>query len=155
MTGPGQRCEGNASCIPICPSRAKYTALKTIQQLLDLSSLPGISIQVITKAVATDLQVDASGRVTHINYLKYEDENLPYATRHRAIGRRFVLAASAIENAKLLLALADALWANKRYDEAWDVIERQAYARFPGEAEVQAARKKYQGLMKTVPAKPK
>jgi len=59
------------------------------------------------------------------------------------------------KNAKLLLALADALWANKRYDEAWDVIERQAYARFPGEAEVQAARKKYQGLMKTVPAKPK
>lgn len=103
-TGPGQRCEGNASCIPICPARAKYTALKTIQQLRDLGRLPGISVGIVTKAVVSDLQVDSAGQISHINYLRYEDENLPYATRQRAVARRFVLAASAIENAKLLLA---------------------------------------------------
>ena len=31
----GQRCEGNAACIPICPVQAKYSALKTIAALLD------------------------------------------------------------------------------------------------------------------------
>ncbi len=104
ITGPGQRCEGNASCIPICPSRAKYTALKTVQQLRELSSLPGIFVEVVTKAVASDLKIDGDGRITHINYLQYEEEDLPYATRRRAVGRRFALAASSIENAKLLLA---------------------------------------------------
>jgi choline dehydrogenase-like flavoprotein len=104
LTGSGQRCEGNASCIPICPSRAKYTAVKTIQQLHDLSKLSGISVEIITKAVASDLEVDAAGNIVCLNYLQYEDPQLPYAVRRRAVGRRFVLAGSAIENAKLLLA---------------------------------------------------
>ena len=41
----GQRCEGNASCVPICPVQAKYNALKTIKRasvrnprLLDIKS---------------------------------------------------------------------------------------------------------------------
>jgi choline dehydrogenase-like flavoprotein len=104
LTGPGQRCEGNASCIPICPSRAKYTALKTIRQLQDLSKLSGIRVDIITKAVASDLQADSSGNIVCVNYLQYEDPQLPYAVPRRAVGRRFVLAGSAIENAKLLLA---------------------------------------------------
>lgn len=106
-TGPGQRCEGNASCIPICPARAKYTALKTIQQLSDLARLPGITIDISPRSVAADVEVDDAGRVKHINYLQYHDDRLPYATRRRALGRRFVLAASAIENAKILLASRD------------------------------------------------
>jgi choline dehydrogenase-like flavoprotein len=104
LTGPGQRCEGNASCIPICPSRAKYTALKTVRQLHDLSKLPGIRVDIITKAVASDLQADVSGNIVCVNYLQYEDPELSYAVPHRTVGRRFVLAGSAIENAKLLLA---------------------------------------------------
>lgn len=103
-TGPGQRCEGNASCIPICPSRAKYTALKTIQQLRELGRLPGISVTILTRAVATEVHVGDDDRITHISYLEYEHDSLPYARTRRALGRRFVLAASAIENAKLLLA---------------------------------------------------
>ena len=39
-----------------------------------------------------------------LNYLQYEEPQLPYAVWHRAVGRRFVLAGSAIENAKMLLA---------------------------------------------------
>lgn len=103
-TGPGQRCQGNASCIPICPARAKYTALKTIQQLRELSRLPGITIDISPRSVVADIQVDPSGAVTHLNYIQYDDDRLPYGTRRRALGRRFILAASAIENAKMLLA---------------------------------------------------
>jgi choline dehydrogenase-like flavoprotein len=104
FTGPGQRCEGNASCIPICPSRAKYTALKTLALLHDLSKLSGISVTVVTKAVASDLEVDGDGNISGVNFLQYDEPQLPYAMRCRAVGRRVVLAGSAIENAKLLLA---------------------------------------------------
>ncbi|HYG79506.1 MAG TPA: NAD(P)-binding protein, partial [Pyrinomonadaceae bacterium] len=31
----GQRCEGNASCVPICPVQAKYNPLKTIKSAVD------------------------------------------------------------------------------------------------------------------------
>lgn len=107
-TGPGQRCEGNASCIPICPARAKYTALKTVQQLKDLAALPGVHIDIVTRAVATEVHVGEDSRISHITYLQYEHDTLPYAEPKRALGRRFVLAASAIENAKLLLASRNA-----------------------------------------------
>jgi choline dehydrogenase-like flavoprotein len=107
ITGPGQRCEGNASCIPICPSRAKYTALKTIQQLHDLSRLPGLTIEISTRSVVADVQIDSHGAVTHLNYILYEDDRFAYGVRRRALGRRFVLAASAIENSKILLASRD------------------------------------------------
>jgi choline dehydrogenase-like flavoprotein len=103
-TATGQRCEGNASCIPICPSRAKYTALKTIAQLKTLARRPGVRVDFITRAVASDLEVDGQGDIAAVNYLRYDEPSLPYATPGRAVGRRFVLAASAIENAKLLLA---------------------------------------------------
>jgi choline dehydrogenase-like flavoprotein len=112
VTGPGQRCEGNASCIPICPARAKYTALKTLQQLRDLSRLPGITIDISSRSVVADVQVDASGTVTHLNYIQYDDDRLPYGERRRALGRRFILAASAIENVKILLASRNSMFPN-------------------------------------------
>jgi len=104
FTGAGQRCEGNASCIPICPSRAKYSALKTIEQLKMLSLRSGIRVDIVTKAVASDLELDDAGNIAAINYLAYDEPDLAYATPRRATGRWFVLASSAIENAKLLLA---------------------------------------------------
>ncbi|WP_420383432.1 GMC oxidoreductase [Novosphingobium sp.] len=103
-TGAGQRCEGNASCIPICPSRAKYNALKTIEELMQLARLPGIHVDIVTKAVASEVIVGTDGKVSSIEYLNYDDSNASYATTRRTTGRRFVLAGSAIENAKLLLA---------------------------------------------------
>ena len=29
----GQRCQGNSSCLPLCPVQAKYSALKTLDEL--------------------------------------------------------------------------------------------------------------------------
>lgn len=104
-TGAGQRCEGNSSCIPLCPSRAKYNALKTIEELVQLGKQPGIEVEIVTKAVASQVIVDKdSQNVVGIEFLAYDEANTPYAATRRATGRRFVLAGSAIENAKILLA---------------------------------------------------
>ena len=95
----GERCEGNSSCVPICPVQAKYNALKT------LSKAPKDRVHVITQAVASKIEIDpVSGRVTGIAYKKYDSPNSPTFTTHIAEGTAYVIAAHAVETAKLLLA---------------------------------------------------
>jgi choline dehydrogenase-like flavoprotein len=96
----GQRCEGNASCVPICPVQAKYNALKTLKA----AAADRVTVQ--TQAVATAILTDHhSGRVTGIQYQSYQDENFPPSpTPAVAVGRVYVIAANAIETAKLCLA---------------------------------------------------
>lgn len=95
----GQRCEGNASCVPICPVQAKYNALKT------LKSARRELVHIITQAVATKVEIDTdSGQVTGIVYKKYYDPDSPEHTVGIARGKLYVLAAHSVENAKLLLA---------------------------------------------------
>jgi choline dehydrogenase-like flavoprotein len=97
----GQRCEGNASCVPICPVQAKYNALKTIKRakvrnfhLLDIRS----------QSVAYELLIDPdSKKIQGVKFKRYKSDNGEYITE-TAEGTIYVLAASAIENAKLLLA---------------------------------------------------
>ncbi len=95
----GQRCEGNSSCVPICPVQAKYNALKTIK------TCRHENLTIIAQAVASDLIIDEKTRLINgIVYKKYETaDGIGYNT-HVAKGKIYVLAASAIENAKLLLA---------------------------------------------------
>lgn len=98
----GQRCQGNANCIPICPVQAKYTALRTLHDATRRS--PG-RVQIITQAVASRIEIDPiSGVVSGIRYKKYTDPQNPSFTEHIARGRVYVVAAHAIETAKLLLA---------------------------------------------------
>jgi choline dehydrogenase-like flavoprotein len=97
----GQRCEGNASCVPICPVQAKYDALKTIR---DANSTGKLTI--IAQAVASELLIDPKSKlISGIKYKKYKvgDPAGTYTVKV-ARGRIYVLAASSIENAKLLLA---------------------------------------------------
>ncbi len=95
----GQRCEGNASCVPICPVQAKYNALKTLKK----ATLE--NLEVITQAVASKINTDDhSGEVTGIEYKIYKHKGSPEYTTATATGTIYVLAASAIENAKILLA---------------------------------------------------
>lgn len=94
----GERCEGNASCVPICPVQAKYNALKTLKKS-DFGNLT-----ILTQSVASKIEVDSCGTVTGINYKKYLAPDNPQHTEHTATGKIYVLACSAIENAKLLLA---------------------------------------------------
>jgi choline dehydrogenase-like flavoprotein len=92
----GQRCAGNTSCTPICPIQAKYNAGKTMAQS-DRSKL-----QVLSQAVASKIDIDtASGAVQGITYQRYDGAG---HTVHQAKGRLYVLAAHAVENAKLMLA---------------------------------------------------
>jgi choline dehydrogenase-like flavoprotein len=95
----GQRCAGNTACTPICPIQAKYNAQKTLAQA-DRGNL-----RVIAQAVASKVLVDqVSGLVTGVEYQRYEKPGSPGHTRHTARARGYVLAAHAVENAKLLLA---------------------------------------------------
>jgi choline dehydrogenase-like flavoprotein len=93
----GQRCEGNASCIPICPVQAKYSALKT------LAALDPARVTILTQAVATEVKVGENGRVSGLVYRRYDEEG-GVAQQVTVQAKLYVLAAHAVENAKLLLA---------------------------------------------------
>jgi choline dehydrogenase-like flavoprotein len=95
----GQRCEGNSSCVPICPVQAKYNAWKT------LDSVDKDYVEIATQCVASRVLYDAvTGMIKGIEYKHYESEASADYTTHIARGTKYVLAAHAIENAKLLLA---------------------------------------------------
>lgn len=103
----GQRCEGNASCVPICPVQAKYNALKTFQKAARRS---GPRLEIRSQCVAYDLLFDDQSTdrsIKGVRYKHYNTDGDDTFTTHVARGKIYVLAASAIENAKILLA-ADA-----------------------------------------------
>ncbi|CAM5536252.1 hypothetical protein STANM309S_02876 [Streptomyces tanashiensis] len=87
---PDSRCVGNASCIPHCPSYAKYTPLKTQGRW-------STSVTLRDRSVVSRVLVDGRGRATGVEYLSYEGEA---AVAHADV---VVLAAHAVENARLLL----------------------------------------------------
>jgi choline dehydrogenase-like flavoprotein len=94
----GMRCEGNASCIPICPVQAKYSALKTLRRAQERGA------ELRTQAVVSRVVLSPDRRrVRALEYLRYGDGTAP-AAPERVTADVYVLAASAIENAKLLLA---------------------------------------------------
>jgi len=91
----GGRCQGNTSCTPICPVQAKYNAGKTMAQA-DRSKL-----RVLAQAVVSSVNVEpATGEVRSLTYLRYDANGF---TIHKASARAYVLAAHAVENAKLML----------------------------------------------------
>jgi choline dehydrogenase-like flavoprotein len=95
----GQRCAGNTACTPICPIQAKYNAGKSLAQAENRN------LRVVPQAVAARVLVDPlSGLVRGIEYQRYEHPGSPRHTVHTATARAYVLAAHAVENAKLLLA---------------------------------------------------
>jgi choline dehydrogenase-like flavoprotein len=99
ITHLGERCAGNTSCTPICPIEAKYNAGKTLAQA-DRGNL-----RVLPQAVASKVRVDpVTGMVEGIEYQRYTDPDSPRHTTGVARGRLYVLAAHAVENAKVLLA---------------------------------------------------
>jgi len=97
--GLGQRCQGNTSCIPICPVQAKYNAQKSLAQA-DRDRL-----EVRARAVASKVLLEPDGRSVHaLEYQRYAEPGSPRHTTHRVRARAYVLAAHAVENAKLMLA---------------------------------------------------
>lgn len=88
-------CAGNTSCTPICPIQAKYDATVTMAKALDTGN-----VRILYQTVASQVQVDANG-VTGIDFIQYQNNG----TRQNgtAQGKRYVIAAHAIETPKLLL----------------------------------------------------
>ncbi|MEU9006306.1 GMC family oxidoreductase [Streptomyces sp. NPDC048551] len=99
---PDSRCVGSATCIPHCPSHAKYTPLKT-------QAGWGPTVVLRDRAVVSRVLAGPGGRATGVEYLAYAGDGAaggtgPGAvTGHTVHADVVVLAAHAIENAKLLL----------------------------------------------------
>jgi choline dehydrogenase-like flavoprotein len=98
----GMRCEGNAACVPICPVQAKYNALKTLKRGKEANPY---LLEIRSQAVATVVIIDPdSRRISGVRYKRYESTESRAYREEIAVGKVYILAASAIENAKLLLA---------------------------------------------------
>ncbi|MDH6122319.1 choline dehydrogenase-like flavoprotein [Kitasatospora sp. GAS204A] len=93
----GPACAGSASCIPVCPTGAKYTPARTQARWAP-------SVALLTRAVVSRVLVDSGGRAVGVEYQRYQDPHRPAHTVHTAHAEIVVLAAHAIENARLLLA---------------------------------------------------
>ena len=87
-------CMGNTSCVPVCPIQAKYDA--TVHLKKAVAQPTPATIQ--TQSVVHRVEVDASsGEVTGVTYKKWD------GSEHTVTAKRYVLAAHAIETAKILL----------------------------------------------------
>jgi choline dehydrogenase-like flavoprotein len=96
----GERCQGNSNCVPICPVQAKYDARRTLFEALGTGR-----VDLLPQTVASKVHVDPeTGRVTEIEYKSYRDADSGAHTTGSVRGTVFVLAANAIENARLMLA---------------------------------------------------
>ncbi|MEV6725481.1 GMC family oxidoreductase [Streptomyces xanthochromogenes] len=96
---PDSRCLGSATCIPLCPSQAKYTPLKTQAHWAP-------SVTLVDRAVVSRVLVAPDGRATGVEYLTYTahgPDRTGELTARTATAPVVVLAAHAVENARLLL----------------------------------------------------
>lgn len=92
-------CQGNSSCIPICPIQAKYDATLTLQEAENTQL-----VTTVTQAVVRDLDIDGNGLVTGVNYFQYTGTTGNYQKAPKtASGKIVILAAHAIETVKILL----------------------------------------------------
>lgn len=108
----GERCEGNASCVPICPVQAKYNALKTLKKALykvnkndNLQKNPNIQVQ--AQSVVYKLSVDQANQEkiskVHLRrYISKESTNFIEEVIDTT-DSIVILAANAFENPKILL----------------------------------------------------
>ncbi|MGH3785420.1 MAG: FAD-dependent oxidoreductase [Pseudonocardiaceae bacterium] len=92
----GERCVGNASCVPFCPAQAKWTPLRTQAQFAQ-------SVTLATRCVVTRVINGNDGRIRGVEYRTYDDPVSAASQPYRAEADIVVVAAHAIENARLLL----------------------------------------------------
>ncbi len=93
----GERCVGNASCTPICPAQAKSSPLRVQARFAD-------SVALATRCVVTRVLPGREGYVRGVEYRAYSDPATPVSEAFRVEADVVVLAAHAVENARLLLA---------------------------------------------------
>lgn len=91
-------CAGNTNCIPICPIQAKYDPSITLNAALNTGQ-----VTLMAQTVASEILVGDDGRVSGIKYLRYDDINGPATGQGTCTGKRYVLAAHAVETPRLCL----------------------------------------------------
>ncbi|QIF02019.1 GMC family oxidoreductase [Roseimicrobium sp. ORNL1] len=84
-------CAGNSSCVPICPIQAKYDGTVHVRKAV------AAGVEVRTRSVVFKLEADDTGKIQHVHVRSYEGVDTVFT------GRIVVLAAHAIESARLLL----------------------------------------------------
>lgn len=89
-------CAGNTNCIPICPIQAKYDPTITLNEATERGA------ELLHHAVASDIIID-NGRVSQIDFIRYDKETSPNIERGCVKAKVFVIAANAIETPRLLL----------------------------------------------------
>jgi glucose dehydrogenase len=90
-------CQGNTSCIPICPIQAKWDATLFLDEALNY-------VDIRYQTVVSKLQLADDGKtVAAAEYIEYQDAEGGGTTTGTVQGKVFVLAAHAIENVKILL----------------------------------------------------
>lgn len=108
----GERCEGNASCVPICPVQAKYNALKTLKKALykvnkNQNLQRNHNIQVQAQSVVYKLSVDVADqeKISKVHIRRYiSREKTEFVEEVIDTNETIViLAANAFENPKILL----------------------------------------------------
>jgi choline dehydrogenase-like flavoprotein len=89
-------CAGNTNCIPICPIQAKYDPTVSLNDALETGF-----VRFMPRTVVREIVVNtADNRVSQLNYIRYDDTE---TTRGSLKAKIFVIAANAIETARLLL----------------------------------------------------
>jgi glucose dehydrogenase len=92
-------CAGNTNCIPICPIQAKYDPSVTLADALRTGN-----VDVSYKTVASKVHVDGNGRVSGIDFIRYDKENGDPVERGRLTAKHlYILAGNSIETPRLLL----------------------------------------------------
>ncbi|WP_282609795.1 GMC oxidoreductase [Pelagibius sp. Alg239-R121] len=95
-------CHGNTNCTPVCPIQAKYDPTVSLDQALATGN-----VDIIYKSVVDYITVDSAGKIDGVHYITYEDILVPASSgatgQGTATGPMYVLAAHAVENAKILL----------------------------------------------------
>lgn len=110
----GERCEGNASCVPICPVQAKYNALKTLKKALyktneNYNLERNKNIEVQAQSVVYRLSVDQSNpeepKISKVHIRRYISKHTTDFVEEviDTTDSIVVLASNAFENPKILL----------------------------------------------------
>lgn len=93
-------CCGNNNCMPVCPIDAQYHGG------IAAASAEQAGVKIVTEAVVYRLEHDDAGAIVAAEYYDWNK------TSHRVTGKTFVVAANAIESAKLLLMSTSARFPN-------------------------------------------
>src|SRR5262249_18526409 len=85
-------CAGNTNCIPICPIQAKYDPTISLNDAMSTGF-----VKMWDRTVASDIVVGENGRVSQINFIRYQHDKGPRSEAKKGSVRAkiFVIAANA------------------------------------------------------------